>query len=562
MSSSDIKMRDGVAYDSNDVAIDRASFPHLNKYSNPDDNPRLLGKDMLLHEYTRVIDRVTSACVKSVTRRWQKEAPALYESLDVPARDEECLLLEMCATLDLHEHAKFPSGSELTGFVEVAVTHPALQNHRWKCVTRMTRPAEFHNDDTPRGVYTNETGIHRHGCSDSKGDCDCHTRPRQEIHVPFPAVEWAGILSMAVQYPDVEHRRCKERRQRGEGKKDERSGNKRKRSEDEGDAASWAQRELTGSDLICKVAMYQELWSRAPDSAQWTRQAIVFWRFNTTNQWYKYEPVFKPAGTSWRWLTVNDPMSKYHQQRALVHPPTTVTRDAIMSPTPTVNQHLTAAMNETFNSAWDNGSSGLPHVPTLQTPANTIGLFDSFSGGLATPPPSASIQTAYSHGSFDSGIVTNGAGSFVTPTGSAPGSAIERHGSVASQYFGDVSTTFADVKPIPASYNAVTTSLDLTTPVAYDNSGADAAALSAGWDMSALDSWTGPSPTTIAPPQDWSTATKVDGTDATGMWNTPQWNVPATVGPSISQERGGSPRPMKRQRADAFDGHVPVSAGW
>ena len=80
-------------------------LPHLNKYSNCDDSPTVLGKDVLLHEYTRSLDRSTSACVKTVTRRWQKDAPEIYETLDLPTRDEECLLLEMCATLELHDHA-------------------------------------------------------------------------------------------------------------------------------------------------------------------------------------------------------------------------------------------------------------------------------------------------------------------------------------------------------------------------------------------------------------------------------------------------------------------------
>lgn len=571
VSSSDIKIRDEIAYDANDAPLDLSSFPHLNKYNNCDDSPNVLGKDVLLHEYTRSLDRVTSACAKSVTRRWQKDAPAMYDTLDLPTRDEECLLLEMCATLDLHEHAKFPSGSELTGFVEVTIAHPSLQNHKWKCVTRLTRPNELHNDEAHDEVYTNESGIHRRGCSDSKPDCECHMRPRQEIHVPFPAVEWASILSMAVQYPDVEHQRCKEKRQKyanGDGK--DRAGSKRKRSEDEGDAASWARREPTGSDLICKVAMYQELWSKAPDSAQWTRQSIIFWRFNTTNQWYKYEPVFKPAGTSWRWLTINDPMSRYHQQKALVYPPTNVTRDAIMSPTPTVNQHLTAAMNETFNSAWDNSAGmaghGMPHVPTLQTPGNSL-LFDSFSNGLATPPPSATIQTPYSHGSFDSAMGPNSAVSFLSATGSISGPS-DRHSSMSAAtgqtYFDQ--TTFADVKPISAPvgvYNAVSASLDMPNTNVYDNSPCDAN-LPTGWDMSALDGWTGPAASTGASAE-WGAPSKIETNDHTNMWTTPQWNMSATTGaqaaPSIPPERGGSPRPMKRRRADGME-HAPVSAGW
>lgn len=574
VSSSEIKIRDDIAYDAHDTPLDQASFPHLNKYSNCDDSPNVLGKDVLLHEYTRPLDRTTSACAKSVTRRWQKDAPAMYETLDLPSRDEECLLLEMCATLELHEHAKFPSGSELTGFVEVAITQPALQNHRWKCVTRLTRPAELHSDDGKQEVYTNDSGIHRRGCNDSKVDCDCHTRPRQDIHVPFPAVEWASILSMAVQYPDAEHQRMKDKRRKyaeGDGKKDlERAGGKRKRSEDEGDAASWARRELTGSDLICKVAMYQELWSCAPESTQWTRQGIIFWRFNTTNQWHKYSPVFKPAGTTWRWLTINDPMSRYHQQRALVYPQTGVSRDAIMSPTPTIGQHLTAAMNETFTNSWDqqsgHGGSGnsLPHVPPLQTPNNSMGLFDSFSNGLATPPPTATLPTPYSGGSFDASMGHN---SFI-PSSGAGQSQNERQPTPLSttQTYFDGQPSFPEVKPINtavSSYMAVTTSLEMPNQLVYDNSGVDNPNIN-GWDMAALDGWSTASAPTSATTE-WAPGPKVEGQgDHHGaMWAPSQW-APISAGAAPSHERGGSPRPYKRRRETIqLDGHVPVTAaGW
>ncbi|OAA46880.1 tea/atts [Metarhizium rileyi] len=592
VSSPDIKIRDDVAYDAHDSPLDQASFPHLNKYTNCDDSPNVLGKDVLLHEYTRSLDRTTSACAKSVTRRWQKDAPAMYETLELPSRDEECLLLEMCATLELHEHAKFPSGSELTGFVEVALTQPALQNHRWKCITRLTRPAELHSDEGKQGVYTNDSGIHRRGCSDSKVDCECHTRPRQDIHVPFPAVEWASILSMAVQYPDVEHQRLKERRRKyadGEGKKDlERAGSKRKRSEDEGDAASWARREATGSDLICKVAMYQELWSCAPDSTQWTRQGIIFWRFNTTNQWHKYNPVFKPAGTTWRWLTMNDPMSRYHQQKALVYPTANVSREALMSPTPTINQHLTAAMNETFNS-WDHGGnpSHVPHIAPLQTPNNSIGLFDSFSNGLATPPPTATLPPAYSTGNFDarSGSFDARSASFDTRSGSFDGNMAPSNGvgflpstgppphhdrqpttlAGNNQSFYDGQQSFSEVKPVNTGVNSYMaaghTPLEIPNQLVYDNPGVDTGNMQ-GWDMSALDNWSAASAPASANAE-WGPNAKVEshaGDHHGAMWAPPQWPLSAGTAPS-SHERGGSPRPLKRRR-ETLDVSVPVTAGW
>ncbi|KAF3063188.1 Conidiophore development regulator abaA [Trichoderma lentiforme] len=572
VSSAEIKIRDDVAYDANNTPLDQASFPHLNKYTNCDDFPDALGKDVLLHEYTRALDRATSACLKTVIRRWQKDAPAMYETLDLPTRDQDCLLLEICSTLELHEHAKFPSGSELTGFVEVAITQPELQHHHWKCVTRLTRPDELYGDDSKRGVYTNESGIHHRGCSDSKmNDCNCHLRARQDIHVPFPAVEWASILSTAVQYPDVEHQRKKEKRH--ESKKQHelgRAGSKRKRSEDEGDAASWSRREPTGSDLICKVAMYQELWSRAPDSSQWKRQAIIFWRFNTTNQWYKYNPVFKPSGTSWRWLTINDPMSRYHQQKALVYPSAGVSRDAVMSPTPSVSQQLAGIMNENMNTAWTSGA-GVAQVPPVQT---NINVFD-FPTGLATPPPTATIHGPYAGGSFDPNMASMPDVNNYLPTVSttAGGAASERSHSLSlahnPSYF-EGQAGFPDMKPMTTAgvnqYLSATTaaSLDLSTQLVYD----DTTSITA-WDIPNLDTWPGPTTSTQAG-NEWATAPstqpRADPSDHAGLWNPTQWHIAgvATTPASAGAEHDDSPRSMKRRRTEPSMStqHVPIPNDW
>lgn len=571
VSSPDVKIREGIAYDSHDQALDQQAFPHLNKYMGCDDSPNVLGKDVLLHEYTRAVDRTTSACARTVTRRWQKDAPALYESLDLPQQDDECLLLEMCATVELHEHARFPSGSELTGFVEVAVMQPALQNHRWKCVTRLTRPAELRPDDEEDGkdeVYTNESGIHRSVCAgDARAECDCHLRPRSEINVPFPAVEWAGILSMAVEYPDHEHRR-KEDKKNGKDRKLgggvgggglDRSSSKRKRSEDEGDASAWARREPSGSDLICRVAMYQELWSCAPDSRRWTRQAIIFWRFNTTNQWYKYNPVFRPAGTTWRWLTVNDPMSRYHQQKALVYPSSSVSREAVMSPRPSVSQHMAATMSEQFGQAW--GSV----APTQMAPSHGgsnagIGFLDTtFSSGLVTPPPSASLPGSYSaSGSFDgsSGV----GGGFLASSSCGPdGQSLV---SSSHPYFDGGSGSSGVHQYMPGG------SLDLSVHAhghgghSHGHGSLDSIPVQ-GWDMSALDGWQSASGSTTVGQPDWMGHGKMDSQ----LWNAVHWGAQGTAGGGSGGVSGGvsgegSPGTMKRRRTENFDSHGQLTGGW
>lgn len=581
VSSPDVKVRDGVAYDSHEQALDQGSFPHLNKYMGCDDSPNVLGKDVLLHEYTRAVDRTTSACVRTVTRRWQKDAPAMYDTLDLPQHDDECLLLEMCSTVELHEHARFPSGSELTGFVEVAVTQPGLQNHRWKCVTRLTRPAELRTDEdeAPDGsgkgseVYTNESGIHRRGCGDARAECDCHLRGRAEIHVPFPAVEWAGILSMAVQYPDHEHRRKEEQQKRsGRDRKHglDRSGSKRKRSEDEGDASAWTRREPSGSDLICRVAMYQELWSCAPDSGRWTRQAILFWRFNTTNQWYKYNPVFRPAGTTWRWLTVNDPMSRYHQQKALVYPSagsSAVPREAVMSPTPSVSQHLAATMSEQFSQAWGGGVAQM--APSHGgggggNPGGMAFLDTAFSSGLVTPPPSASLPGSYSaSGSFDGNA---GVGGFLPSSSCGPDG---QQGMVSSShpYFDGSGGGSSGVHPYMSG------PLDLSGHLGYDGSGTSSTAtpqanghghasidgLSVqGWDMPALDGWQSASASTPVGNADWMGHGKMDSQ----LWNTVHWSSHGASAGGVGVTREGSPGTMKRRRTENFDSHAQLAGGW
>lgn len=572
VSSPDVKVRDGIAYDSDNQPLDQQSFPHLNKYLGCDDTPKALEKEVLLHEYTQNLDRTTSACVRTVTRRWQKDAPALYDTLDLPQQDDECLLLEMCSTVELHEHPRFPLGAQLTGFVEVAVLQPALQNHRWKCLTRLTRPPELCDEDDEEGnglMYTNESGIHRRGCGDVRPECDCHLGARSEIPVPFPAVEWASILSRAASlYPDLEHRR-KEEKKHGKDRKHGvlgRSSSKRKRSDDEGDASAWTRREPSGSDLICRVAMYQELWSCAPDSNRWTRQAIIFWRFNTTNQWYKYNPVFRPAGTIWRWLTVNDPMSRYHQTKALVYPSSSLPRDAVMSPTPSVSQQLTATMSENFHQAW-------PGVPPMPPPhggaggAAGMGFLDSFSSGLVTPPPSATLPGSYSNnGSFDG---SNSVGGYLPPSTCGPnGQALA---SSSQPYFdgtggGGGSGSGGAVPPyIPGP-------LDLSGHFgAYDGSGTSSSATPQanghghghghidgipvqGWDMATLDGWQSASANTPVAGTDWMGPSKMDSQ----IWNPVHWSSQGGGGVA----RDESPGAQKRRRTENFDNHGPLPDGW
>ena len=224
-------------------------------------------------------------------------------------------------------------------------------------------------------------------------------------------------------------------------------------------------------DLLSEVAMYQEIWSAPNESASnagmmgrpgsvgengtngsganngkrqaWTRRAVILWTFVPVHEKIddKGKTSVLPAGTNWRFMTKLDPTSQYHQQRAYLN------RDAVMSANPSYAHHVhTAAMHEHFGTAAATTSAmydhpaqvadmGMPPT-TLSHPHHTaaalaagnphltgLNLLDAGAGyvdvsacgvgsdgGLATPPPSASLQSSsgYSHAfdgaSFDGGV--------------------------------------------------------------------------------------------------------------------------------------------------------------
>ncbi|PWI64166.1 hypothetical protein PCL_12086 [Purpureocillium lilacinum] len=354
---------------------------------NHDGGSSILGKHVLIHEYTRALGRRTSACVTDVTSHWRRDATALYETLDLPLRDEDCLLLEMSSTIEPYKHDKFPLGCELTGSFVITIAKPALQEHRWRCVTRMSRPAELQDDGTTAGVYIDVSSIPLRHCGNMEDGCDCNICTQLNIRVPFPAVEWASILSIAMQYPDTSHQDINDKFHFNSDSEQEPAGQTRKRGSFPNDghhAGSRALGSTTSNDLISLVGMYQELWSCAPESAQWTRQAIVFWRFKTTKQRNKSHPIFIPAGTTWRWLTINDPVSHYHQQAALLNPATSDLSDADAGslPTPLVTQNLMAPMDDTFGAQHNRVARNIAPLPGLET---SLSLREPFSHSLTVP---------------------------------------------------------------------------------------------------------------------------------------------------------------------------------
>ena len=264
-----------------------------------------------LHEYTNTVAQTYSASVKEITKHWETAFPELHETLTLPEpQDEDSLtILEMNVSLELHKK-RFPTGSELNGLVEMSISQPALQSHQWKCVTRLARPRELCPDPENADTYfehasaVNVQLAHGAGCEDEDG-CDCATKPRHDVRVPFPAAEWAGMLTNCASHPAGVPQETRRRRgsARG-GTEDELSG------------------EPTQRDLLSRIGMFQELWSAPPGVGEggWTRRAVVFWRFRDVHQYSarKKRWVAEAPAAQWRFLTVNDPGSEHHLRNAYV----------------------------------------------------------------------------------------------------------------------------------------------------------------------------------------------------------------------------------------------------
>lgn len=393
--------RRGEAFKSDGLPLDSRLYPHLGLNLKREEWPERgkIIRGTLLQEYTRALSQKEASCVREISQDWEERFPGpMMNALDGVVREDLRDILHFHVTLDVQEPDRFPEGSELNSLVEVSIEQPGLQNHRWKSVTRLARPFELtptgttvdesansDADEVPVSVITREIGnqyLHRPGCHgvSNGGHCDCFhgaRMRRQQLAVPFPAPEWATMLSMLTGYRKhpleaeggADGAEAYYTTQRGSSKKSSGSSKRssygstattatgttapRRRShegaQDVGDD-SFVSNSSAGSndsnsaptqmDLVRNIAMLQELWSCDPasqstspsptgsmddnSSSSWTRRAVIIWTFETVysvNE-KKMEVVKTPAGMGWRFLTTIDPMSQYHQQQALLTPGT------------------------------------------------------------------------------------------------------------------------------------------------------------------------------------------------------------------------------------------------
>ncbi|PKS08242.1 hypothetical protein jhhlp_005184 [Lomentospora prolificans] len=377
--------------------FDIAKYPQLSTAIEEGESP-FRGPDgsLILHEYTNTVSQGYSGPVKEVTKHWEASFPRLYKHLSLPQpQDEDTLtILEMTVSMALHKNS-FPLGSELNGLIEMSIEQPALQDHRWKCLTRLVRPRELCADDEPLYLdLSDEMGIqfsHQPKCGERKTRCDCTGRPRQEVRVPFPAAEWASMLTTCVNYPDItpiEGRKRKDYPSRGNG--DEESSS----------------REPTQRDLLNQIAMFQELWSAGPPTAHsgaadmgWERRAIIFWKFKDIYQYNARKKKWIAAESptaQWRFLTVNDPTSEYHLSNAYVASGSVpASRTGFLAPDNLIpHQELKPnVISHGSCLSWNIDSNVTSHLRALEAPAPDFSAL-GVTNDLATPPMLASSYPA------------------------------------------------------------------------------------------------------------------------------------------------------------------------
>jgi len=448
----------------------RDNYPHLERNLDREKWPKeeqQIFKSTMLHEFTKEFVQVESSALRDLSKEWKKPFPELHSKLeelmatnaqkDILTMESQMDIIHMQVTLELNEKRRFPAQSELNSWVEINIEKPQLLSHRWRVDTKLVRPAELSyvsGRSSPQLVYDTSAEIaiqyqHRPECDGPRGGVDlCHClsqlNRRDWVTVPFPADVWALTLSNCAEYPahpfsNMARRRAKKPRtvMRGEAEGD-----------DDGQSD---EPQPTQMNLVPQIAMMQEIWSCPPEdyqgidaesraSKRWTRRAIILWTFKTLHSMDANGKLVTAEGgrTSWRFLTVLDPVSEYHLQNSLVGgsrsstpsvygdavgstsmaistgvPP--LARDTIMSPSPTYQQHLAASMSENFSAAWEAADGINMSTAAVQAydahlmaqaaasaPPASYGMLSGYGShaGLSTPPPSAYLTNSFSH-SFD-----------------------------------------------------------------------------------------------------------------------------------------------------------------
>ena len=559
----DVRMDEhGNAFTLEGKMLDPVLFPHLRENLKPEPDydvhlgprsPSGSRSKTILHEYSRNIQQATSTSTQDMVERLEQDFPAIGEKFKSCAEQEEtlnahnpifhCDIIHLRTMLELPKiGAQFPANSGLCGMTMVTITRPELQSHSWNCVTIIQRPRELCRDgeDTVK-TMVNEVGIqftHRPGC-ELGGACDCATTRRsQDIKVGFPVTEWVSVLSKAAEYTNLnvttifdEEDEC--------GSATPATIGKRAKTSCESEAAR----------LIRQVCMVQEVVSSDPAAPPgpkgrpcWTRRALLVWTFDATVHADSKtgKLTTKTPGTHWRYMTLLDPTSQYHQSQVYISAEEAAAQAAAAAASASAVGPLAAvgmlpsgsstspAMgieladtnsllspvagypsilsgNYTGN-AWDSEVNTPPILPcvsnlshqyhpsghssmTLSSHSAAASGFGDLDFGLATPPPSASAVSYID--SFDSALSMHAP----TDTGSVSSYSLpQQHQSMNSLPFISSSAIPTNLEDSSFLSPVVGTLGDgLAGAGSYDDAGATALCdPSLGWDeATATDSISG-----------------------------------------------------------------------
>ncbi|OIW26118.1 hypothetical protein CONLIGDRAFT_647826 [Coniochaeta ligniaria NRRL 30616] len=535
-------------------------YPYLKENAFKDSWPReerAMVPGTLLHQLTKNLEQVESSCVREVSSQWESDFPELAARLHNAVEESggelqepgvpnpnRCEFLHMHMTLELQRRRHFPAQSELNSWVEINVEQPHLLNHRWKVETRLVRPAELlrGDNDTPLTHVETEMGVlyvHRPGCeagaTNSSRGCDCLSQRcrRQVVSVPFPADTAARMLTYCAEYPAHPLSPRNDRSDDAAAQANSKSRTRGKKNKN-----------VTQMDLLPQIAMCQEIYSCPPEmhtdetdpdnktdgatKTPWKRRAVLLWTFETIHSIQKHQGedklVTAPSGRgTWRFLTPLDPTSRQHQQRSMVlpthgnvhgqltprnslsvpsgpHGGRQLSRDSVLSPTPSYQHHLSAGMNENFQTVWENPNNrpngmfafngnqpmaqgfhpnGQPLYQSLASPSGPGGLSILAShhhGGLATPPPTASMNGSF-HQSFDAGSQVQEADmrhpsmSFMSVTSSGETDSSYLAGNAAAHHHNNGYPTGSVYDEVPQDFQGWVTAANAagSIPAAVDN---------------------------------------------------------------------------------------------
>lgn len=249
--------------------------------------PGLFSTNTQPYEHCSALWHVDSESIRNTMKHWDTSCLALRGLLKLPEpqHESELTIIQVEVTLDLY-NPFFRTLLDIDGIVEMSIVQPPLQDHQWKCITRLAR----HFDSSQAPEHADAILEHVEVVNVQTAQ---HSGDERYIRIPFPASIWANTLP----------------------------------NSDIGQAQPLKWTDGSTHELLPQLGSFQELWSR-PTSKEclrdscWVRRALVFWKFQDVRQCdgkgRKSHTV--ALGTRWKFLTINDPTSEYHLRNAYSYP--------------------------------------------------------------------------------------------------------------------------------------------------------------------------------------------------------------------------------------------------